>query len=294
MLEGLLERDPARRLDAQATRAALERVLATTPPAAHPPAPATVRADVRGARTQVLDLRGVSGELASAEAAAVPYPEGTETVPPRPPGRAPGRPRRRVGAPVVAALAVLGLVAAAFVLMRPTDATRTARDPRGQASGADAGRGQGGTAGTRAAPEGWVVRRGDGWSVAVPAGYAVSTFEGAPQYKDAATGRTLRVSATAPGGGKADAVRDRREQAAAFARTHSGYREIEIAKADYRGLEAADWEFTYTSGGAALHALSRVFVEGGRGYSLFFQTRAGDDWGQARADFERMAASFTS
>jgi hypothetical protein len=35
-----------------------------------------------------------------------------------------------------------------------------------------------------------------------------------------------------------------------------------------------------------------VFVVEGRGYSLFFQTRASDDWAAARAEFERISRSF--
>jgi hypothetical protein len=81
-------------------------------------------------------------------------------------------------------------------------------------------------------------------------------------------------------------------QAQAFAAKHDNYREISIGKADYRGLEAADWEFTYDDGGASLHALSRVFVVDGRGYSLFFQTRSTDDWTAAKADFDKIAAAF--
>jgi hypothetical protein len=65
-----------------------------------------------------------------------------------------------------------------------------------------------------------------------------------------------------------------------------------VERIDYRGYEAADWEFTYSSGGTALHALSRVFVVDRRGYSLFFQTRASDDWDAARGEFERIARSF--
>ena len=64
------------------------------------------------------------------------------------------------------------------------------------------------------------------------------------------------------------------------------------APAVWRGLKAADWEFTYSSAGTGLHALSRVFVADGRGYSLFFQTRASDDWQAALADFQQIAASF--
>jgi hypothetical protein len=142
-------------------------------------------------------------------------------------------------------------------------------------------------------PAGWkTFTDGPGWTVAVPASYQPSTFQGDPQYKDRATGRTLRVATTGAGGGKADAVQDREAQAAGFAKRNPSYQEIDISRADYRGYEAADWEFTYSSGGADLHVLNRVFVVDGRGYSLFFQTRASDDWSAARAEFDQMAAAF--
>jgi hypothetical protein len=129
---------------------------------------------------------------------------------------------------------------------------------------------------------------GPGWTAYVPPSYAVGSFQGDPQYTEPATGRTLRVSTTGPGGGGSDAVQDRRDQAAAFQRSHPDYVQIGIRPVDYRGYDAADWEFTYSG----LHALSRVFVVDGRGYSLFFQTRASDDWAAARAQFDRIAASF--
>ncbi len=143
------------------------------------------------------------------------------------------------------------------------------------------------------APAGWrSFTDGPGWSAAVPPSYQAGSFGGTPQYRDAATGRTLRIATTAADGGKDDAVQDRRDQAASFARTHEDYQEIAIAAVDYRGYEAADWEFTYFDSGADLHAISRVFVVDGRGYSLFFQTRSTDDWAAARAEFDQIAASF--
>jgi hypothetical protein len=166
----------------------------------------------------------------------------------------------------------------------------------GQGAGENTGSPGSGSAGSQAAPapDGWTeISGGPGWTGAVPPSYSQGSFDGSPQYKDDETGRTLRVSTTAAGGGKADAVQDRRDQARYFASTHEGYQEISIEEADYRGWEAADWEFVYRSGGTQLHALSRVFVVDGRGYSLFFQTRAGDDWADARKDFDRIAASFS-
>jgi hypothetical protein len=67
---------------------------------------------------------------------------------------------------------------------------------------------------------------------------------------------------------------------------------VAIKPVDYRGWKAADWEFTYSDGGAQLHALDRVFVVGGRGYSLFFQTHGDDSWPAARNDFDTIASTF--
>jgi hypothetical protein len=197
---------------------------------------------------------------------------------------------RRSRTPLVLGLLALALVVGIGLLLSPAfrHQAGSLADP-GSSTATDSGKDS-----TQPAdvPAGWVTHTEGTWTVAVPPAYTPGSFNGAPQYMDKATGRTLRVTTTGAGGGKADAVADRRAQAAMFAAKHQNYREIGIAKADYRGLEAADWEFTYDDGGASLHALSRVFVVDGRGYSLFFQTRSTDDWSAAKADFDKIAAAF--
>jgi hypothetical protein len=287
LLDGLLVKDQDRRYDAGQARAALEKVVATEAAAPARTVPLTVPIDARSARTQVLDLGAVAHQVE-----AVPYPEGHELLPAP---AAPTRHRRRFPTlAVTTALALLALVVGAAVLLIPDRSPRSA-DPK------DAARGPSGAPTAQinqpagaALPDGWARQRHDSWSVAVPTSYQAGTFAGFPQYKDPTSGRTLRVSATPPGGGKDDAVQDRRDQAQAFRASHSDYQEIAITKASYRGLEAADWEFTYTSGGTKLHVINRVFVEDGRGYSLYFQTRASDDWPDARAEFDQIAAQFRS
>jgi hypothetical protein len=279
VLDGLLEKDPDQRFDAGRTREALEQVVLadhTTRRHARPPVPA----EGGSARTQALNLGAVANEVA-----AVPYPEGHEVLAQRTP--ATGRTRQRLPvAPVLACVVLIALVVGAAVLLSDKPpGTRTGADAQPSASATA-------VAGRSSVPEGWTTHAYAGATVAVPASYEVGSFGGFPQYKDPTTGRTLRISATPPGGGKSDAVQDRRDQAAAFRTNHSGYREIAIRSADYRGLEAADWEFTYASGGATLHVVNRVFVVDGRGWSLFFQTRSSDDWNAARAEFDHMAAAF--
>jgi eukaryotic-like serine/threonine-protein kinase len=65
----------------------------------------------------------------------------------------------------------------------------------------------------------------------------------------------------------------------------------QVSYLDY--ADAADWEYTYTSGGATLHAINRGFVlnDRSRAYALNFQTRE-PQWAGSRELFDQMAASF--
>jgi hypothetical protein len=276
LLEGLLEKDPERRSDAAEARERLEQVLRVAPAVPAPAAPPVAADDVRRSeRTTVVGLGDVHEQVR----------QGREDASRRPGGR--GR------TPLVLAGIVLVLAAAAGVLLvsmlrpgeRPATPARAGAGPSTSPSSSPT------AGGPSAPPAGWQTYSGPaGWTAAVPATYAPGTFTGDPQYKDPATRRTLRVSTTE--NGRSDPVQDRRSQAAAFARTHDAYREIGISATTFRSHPAADWEFIYSSGGASLRALNRVFVVDGRGYSLFFQTHTSDDWSAARADFERMAAAF--
>jgi hypothetical protein len=130
-------------------------------------------------------------------------------------------------------------------------------------------------------PAGWTTDRGGaGWTVALPPGYRQTR---AGEYRDADTGRTLRVET---GTGQPDAVADRERAAVGFAQRNPSYEEISIEEVDYRGYEAADWQFTYSG----LQVVNRVFVVGRTGHSLYFQFPQGD--AGARAEFERIAAAF--
>jgi serine/threonine protein kinase len=292
VLDGLLERDPDQRLRAADARRLLEQVAHDDSASAVTAAPVAV---VEGREsTAVLPV----GRSVRERPAPAPIPR---------PARPSTRPTRALPlalAAVVLAAAAVGV--GALVLDQDDDGSRTAAPspspsasasaptptptPTTQASPTEPASA---AQGPVAPPEGWRTETGGpGWTLAVPPSWQAGSFGDTPEWRDPATGRTVRVSSTGPGGGKADAVQDRRDQAASFATRHGDYREIAIAPIDYRGYEAADWEFTYTDGGVGLHALSRVFVVDGRGYSLFFQTRAGDDWNAARADFETISAAF--
>jgi len=132
---------------------------------------------------------------------------------------------------------------------------------------------------------GWTVRHPPGWQV-VPLGDTRFDF------REPGTGRYLRVDSTSTPG--ASALGAWQEYEDPFSARHTGYQRIRMEEVEYRGLaDVADWEYTYTSGAATLHAVNRGFVLDDRtaAYALNFQTREAD-WERSRVVFDQMAASF--
>ena len=224
-------------------------------------------------------------------------------APPPPPGRRPGpgesagplgfpaeRPpadrRRRT---VAALLAVLGLLLVAVVggalLLNGVGGSGDggSRAATGAPSAAPA---------AAAIPAGYTSYRGDGFTVGVPAGWT------------AESGRSGVVDVRAPGAlplPPADHGRwlDRPRSAqltaaeAQFAANpaYAPYEKIRLEKVDYRGYQAADWEFTFTSGGTRRHVLYRGVVIGGRTFGLYLSVPA-DRWESSRAVFQTAADTF--
>ncbi|MFD1273812.1 hypothetical protein ACFQ51_25215 [Streptomyces kaempferi] len=53
------------------------------------------------------------------------------------------------------------------------------------------------------------------------------------------------------------------------------YQKIRIEKADYRGWNTADWEFTYQDGGTKYRSIDRGFVVNAhQGYALMYTAKA--------------------
>ncbi len=89
-----------------------------------------------------------------------------------------------------------------------------------------------------------------------------------------------------------DAVAAWEEQAAGYARRHQNYRQIRIEPTEFRDFPtAAIWEWTYSAGGADLHAINLGFADDTWGMALNFQTRAGD-WQSSLDTFETFKATF--
>lgn len=89
-----------------------------------------------------------------------------------------------------------------------------------------------------------------------------------------------------------DAVAAWEQQAPAFASRHQNYREIRIEETDFGGFDtAAIWEWTYTDGGATLHAANLGFADDQWGFALNFQTRD-SDWDDSQDLFEQFQETF--
>ena len=154
------------------------------------------------------------------------------------------------------------------------------------------------TAPTAAAkvPAGWTTHTDEktGYVVAHPEGWRVQSRGGnRTDFTDPATGSYLRVDWTETPG--ADAKADWERQSDAFGANHDDYREIGITPTTFAGsTNAALWEYSYTAGGAALHAYNLGFVLPDRsyGFALNFQTRE-DRWAASQPIWEQLKAGFS-
>lgn len=288
VLARLLEKDPT----ARPTIIEVERLLAAV-------------AD-RSSPTPIVE-RAVDDETIVAATAIEPPP-----VAVRAPMAAPGR-RRPLGA--IAALIVVvlaGGIALAAVLGQRNDGdpdvqagsepTVTTETPPTTADAPTTSAAPTTPAAPEAAPAvpaGWVTYRDErtGYTVAHPEGWRVQGRGGnRTDFTDPATGSYLRVDWTDKPGESAQA--DWERQSDAFAKNHQNYREVAITPTTFLGSDNASlWEFTYTEGGADLHAYNLGFVLGrgtaatDYGFALNFQTRA-DRWAASQPTWEQLKAAF--
>jgi hypothetical protein len=180
-----------------------------------------------------------------------------------------GRGRRGYGLAWAATAAVVAAAAGAVTVValshRPAQATAAPGDgPRGSASPSA----QASTSGP--VTPGWVPYTGPGgFSVKVPPGWSVTSSEAdevrltGPMLGDV----ILFAWTNRPQG---DALADWRQQAAAKARTDPSYQQVSIQRVDYRGWNAADWEFVNSYDGQLTQVLDRGFVvtPGTLGYAI--------------------------
>jgi hypothetical protein len=127
-----------------------------------------------------------------------------------------------------------------------------------------------------------------GYTVAYPERWSISDpgKANATDFRDEATGTYLRVDWVTPPNGTPEGAW---EDAAAA----SPFDTIRIDPTTYRGMDAAIWEYTYSEGGAELHAYNLGFItpDGTYGMALNFQTHE-EDWDASQTLWRRLKTGF--
>jgi serine/threonine protein kinase len=151
-----------------------------------------------------------------------------------------------------------------------------------------------------AAPPGWTPYTVDdtGYQISHPPGWTVvpnSTGDGTSvDFRDPSTGSYMRVDWTDSPRPSAVGAWRSLERSFSSNPANGNYRRIRIVPATFKGMRAAVWEFTYSNGGAQLHAIDIgiVIPDGRQGFALNFQTHA-SKWASSQGLLRRFEASFT-
>jgi hypothetical protein len=125
----------------------------------------------------------------------------------------------------------------------------------------------------------------------VPDGWQVS-HEGHLVYvRDPGSGRFLIIDQTTHP--KPSPLADWRRQQASRRDTYPGYHLIRLQAVHYAQAErAADWEFTYYTGGQLVHVLNRnILANAHHAYALYWSTPA-SEWQASLRYFRSFAATF--
>ena len=280
VIEGLLRKDPAARLDAAGAEQMLHGIAA-------PGAPSPTEPD----------------HAQEPDPAPGPDPTLGDTAVAR--DRAPGRSRRfRAGLAALTAIAVI-VAGITIALSRPPGhhaAPRTT--PRASAPAsqpAPAGRASSPSAATppttsspsAALPAGYYrFANSTGFSIGVPRGWQISHDGHYVYIRDPAnSGIFLLIDQSDQP--KANALADWRQQAANRQGTYPGYHLILLQPVRYPQAEqAADWEFTYNRNGVTVQVLNRNILANARhAYALYWSTPA-SDWNAYYHYFQVFAATF--
>jgi hypothetical protein len=201
-----------------------------------------------------------SADPIAATAATPAWPPQPVQAPHQPSRTVPGPGRRPVARwpfVLLSVIAVAAAVAVAFVL-----SSRSTGTPTGAGAGGSGGAGSS----TRASPvaPGWTAYRDlSGFSVQLPAGWAVDsatrtgTYPGV-DFTGPAPGFHLFISWTSRTG--TQALPPWQQQAAAFARNYPTYKLIRLQQVRYRSYNSAVWEFTNIHDGVLTHVIDMDVV----------------------------------
>ena len=140
-------------------------------------------------------------------------------------------------------------------------------------------------------PDGWTTYTDPvgGYTIGHPADWEVVKAGATATDIKGPDGSYLRVDWTATPGD--DPVAAWEQQESSFAAEHDDYERIRIEPTEFQGHDGAIWEFTYTDGGADLHAENLGFTTSVRGYALYFQTKS-DGWDDGQDIYESFQDTF--
>ena len=142
-------------------------------------------------------------------------------------------------------------------------------------------------------PDDWHTHKdANGFSVGLPKGWDVDRRSGqSVWFRGPDRVSYLLIEYTEHPG--SDPKKDWQEQERFSRGNFSGYERIRITKVDYM-KKAADWEFTWNMSSGKARVINRGFVtEGGRGYAIYWHTRA-DEWDRNLGLFKGFTESFSS
>jgi hypothetical protein len=316
-LEGLLHKDPAARLTARAARQMLQDVVRDTDTAVYvPPGPQGPPQQSgwaqAGPPTGPPTFGGPPPGMPQPGMPQGPPPYGPPmrvgvvTPPPGPPTGYPGgpqyggyQPQRQGGrgsGKTAAALVIVGVLCVALVLGgvvlmknvfggdsgrdkagatptssgQPTGPTGPAEVPAGYTS-------YDGPSGeyTVGIPEGWTPRRASGTVI------EVRNPEDASQF--------IRLLSSGAG---TDPLAELTSEEPGFKSRYPTYQKINLATTQYRGYQAADWEFTFVAKDKAVkHVLYRLFTANGKYYGVYLSAPE-EDFAGLKPHFDTAAATF--
>jgi tRNA A-37 threonylcarbamoyl transferase component Bud32 len=320
VLDGLLARDPARRVTAdqalpmldEVARPRAEETIVDSPaaPLAHRPEdPPTARFHDT---EQTLFDPSMFEAAANRAQGAGPHEE-TEWVPPEfapwHPGAAAAPARRRertktvliVG--VAAVLVVTALVSGALILRSRNAASgRTSGDEKTISQSAGNGGTNGGTNGSAnggasqtsdgGVPDGYRTATENGFSVAIPDGWTRRTVNNSVFWDSPGKTTFVQIDQT-PWTGTPSEEAYKAHVNAPGSPSFPGYALTRISAMRYQDADAADWEFTFDDPGGrgTVRAKDRFFRGGGHSYAIYFRT-LDRDWPAAQTYLETFLRTF--
>ncbi|WP_324789107.1 serine/threonine-protein kinase [Streptomyces sp. H51] len=165
-------------------------------------------------------------------------------------------------------------------------ASASASDSSGAGTG---GAAAGGSSGDDGAAES-TYHGSQGYSIGLPKGWKYRSTGAAGDRFTGPDGQKLLIAWTSTP--KSDPVADWKNQERYM--TRSQYRRIRIEKVDYRGWNAADWEFTYQESGTKYRTIDRGFVVNDHlGYALMYTAKAANwDTGLREDTWKTLAKAF--